>query len=243
MSYKIYPAWHMMCLYTQQQPVLIHLLKTANMRRGDEMKKQMSLIGSILLGVAVATVGLSGQAQALTIGICAPDLPGNCTYSVTLAGNQLVMGLTNTSPVVNGGFITAVAFNLVGPIAIIGVLSTDLDFHLTPPPASLGGAINTVPDGTREFVMSITNDYLGGGSPIPGIGVGGSATFTFTLEPGSGVTEQNVFDSSLVRFRGFLDGNSDKDKIVRSVPEPASLLLLGAGLAGIGIWRRRSTKI
>jgi len=208
------------------------------------MKRQVGFLGLMVLGLAMTSVGYTSQAYALSSGICDSDSPGNCTYSVTLSGDQLTLGLTNTSPTANGGYITAVAFNLAGAASITSVTTTDADFYLTPPPVSTGGSINVAPDGTREFVMSVTNDYLGGGSPNSGIGVGGAATFTFTLGGTFGsVTEANVFGSSLVRFRGFENGDSDKDKVTTRVPEPASLLLLGAGLAAIGIWRRKSTKI
>ena len=154
------------------------------------------------------------------------------------------MGVTNTSLPINGGFVTAVAFDLAGAASITGVTTTDSDFSLTPSPSSTGGSIDVNPNGTREFVMSLSNAYLGGGNPTSGIGAGLSATFTFSLGGNmTGVTEANVLTSSLVRFRGFADDGSDKDRVVVGVPEPATLLMLGAGLVGVGLWRRKSVKI
>jgi hypothetical protein len=69
-------------------------------------------------------------------------------------------------------------------------------------------------------------------------------TFTLTLASLNGNTEASIFNSMLIRQRGFQDGGSDKDPLITSVPEPASMLLLGTGLLGVaaGVRRRLGKK-
>jgi hypothetical protein len=192
----------------------------------------------VLLLICVASV----ESKADFVGTCASDGPGQCSATVNVTGNVITITLTNTSPALNGGFITAAAFNLTPGTVINTFVSTNANFNVFGPTPT-GWTGNVSPDGTRTHLISATNnDYNGGGSPSGGTPPGASVTFTLTLASLNGNTEASVFNSMLIRQRGFQDG-SDKDPLtLTSVPEPASMLLLGTSLVGVAAGLRKRRK-
>jgi hypothetical protein len=145
-------------------------------------------------------------------GRCDEDLPGLCVKQLALSGNTLLLKLVNTSPVGNGGFITADGFDL-GPDVQVTAFT-----QLTGPPnfSLTEGPVDTAPFGTREFVISLSNQWQEGGTASDGIGVQESATFQLTLS-GKGVKSlqaDKILESQVIRFREFTNGDNDKDRVV-----------------------------
>lgn len=187
----------------------------------------------------IALLLFTAESKADVVGICAPDLPGSCNASVNITGNVITITLTNTSPALNGGFITAAAFNLTAGTVVNNFTRTNANFSFYGP-APTGWTGNVSPETRTHLISATGNDYNGGGNPNGGTGVGATVTFTLTLAALNNNTEASIFNSMLIRQRGFNDGSSDKDNTLIQTPEPATMLLIGTGLAGVaGALRRR----
>jgi hypothetical protein len=212
------------------------------------------LAGQGIAGPIVGVNGLEGLGQ----------FEGDFEYKPESA--TLLVKLVNTSPVGNGGYLTAIAFNNPGSRITGAILSsTNTNFGLLGLP-SLQNGVSGSPFGDFDLGASVGGSFLAGGSPSLGVGVGDSVlfTFTFTGTELDKLTAKSFFDTLsssasagqgprafVARFRGFDKGGSDKVpgdpgaivdpppggiKIV-SAPEPASLTL--AGIALICLTTRR----
>ena len=199
-------------------------------------------IGLTTLAAAV----FAGSAEASIVNFVSnPGLEGLGAFAGSMewtdggAGSGLLrVTLTNTSPIANGGYLTGFAFRMLYKDQV------KIEYASSHPGWSGIAEPDCNPFGEFDYGAALGGNWLGGGSPVLGIGVGQTFVFRYDVRGEESllatIIAHDFFDETegwgfAARFRGFADGGSDK--VTASLPSPGALALLALG--SLGARRRR----
>jgi len=194
--------------------------------------------GAMLMLASVSTVA---RADSFTLTGINTGVTG--VINITqLSSTQIGFTITNTSTVNPTGKITSIGFDLpTGGGTYTLTSATNPNYSISIQVAGNAAGINR----TFEFALLTGPNFNGGGNPNQGIIEGASASFIITGDF-SGLTQQMIAQGVFLRFQDVsTGGGSDVARCVNCdtpVPEPATMILLGTGLAGIGARARKRKK-
>jgi hypothetical protein len=195
-------------------------------------------------GAVLMLLVLNAAAKADTFTYNGINTGVSGTVSITqLTSNLLTVTVTNTSTGATTGKITSVGFDLPGSSAGSYTLQNTTNNNYTLATQVSGNAAGI--GRTFEFALLTGPNFNGGSNPNQGILAGGSATFSISGNF-SGMTQQQIASGIFLRFQDVnAGGGSDVAGMnggPKPVPEPATMLLLGTGLAGVASKIRRKRK-
>jgi hypothetical protein len=221
---------------------------------------------SSLVGIATAATLLSGSASALTV--YSNDFEGGSTAGFSAGTIQLVPnGSTNILGEFSQGASTTLSLTGLAPHSNVTLNFTlDVVGSMDGDGENGGGPDNFLVSAPGIIFNQNFANYAGGNTQnyptepsAPATGAAGTDTLGYSGFPDSGNgIQDSIYNFSLsfastsstlaITFAGDTSEPASNefygiDNVVvdtdASVPEPASLALLGAGIAGLGFFRRR----